>query len=134
MHALSKLLLLLTTLSACGTGAHERTDSAVSVSQIRTLIGQASCTDNAQCQTLGVGVKACGGPEVYLAWSLTHTDASALNALNQRYRQLRQEQISKSGEISNCMTIKDPGAYCKIAPGAVTGACQLRKDSAGSAD
>jgi hypothetical protein len=130
MHALSKLLLLLTTLSAGGAGAHERTDSVVSVSQIRTLIGQASCTGNAQCQTLGVGVKACGGPEIYLAWSITHTDTAALNALNQRYRQLRQEQISRSGEISNCMTIKDPGVYCKITPGAVTGSCQLGQASA----
>jgi hypothetical protein len=130
MHALSKLLLLLTTLSAGGAGAHERTDSVVSVSQIRTLIGQASCTDNAQCQTIGVGVKACGGPEIYLAWSITHTDGAALNALNQRYRQLRQEQISRSGEISNCMTIKDPGVYCKITPGAVTGSCQLGQASA----
>jgi hypothetical protein len=107
-------------------------DSQPSLQNIRALIGDAACDDDAQCRTIAVGTKACGGPEYYLAWSTKRTDPIALiNAANgtvvphgARHSQLR----------SNCMVVTDPGAFC--APGGAGGSrmCRLRNARQGPVD
>ena len=95
--------------------------------RIRDMAGTAACTDSSQCQTLALGARACGGPEQYLAWSSAHTDGAALRALAERYRGERQAALAKSGEMSDCRLITDPGAECRA------GQCRLRGGSAATA-
>ncbi len=78
---------------------------------IRSLVGQAACTDTAQCHTLAVGSKACGGPEYFLAWSGTATEPTALAALAERYRSER--QTANAGLMGDCRVLPDPGAVCR---------------------
>lgn len=129
MRQLAKILILNGILFASASQANEKSEAAQLLEQIRSSIGNAACNEQQQCKTIGIGLKACGGPEVYLAWSTLSTDAKLLNSLSQRYRSLREDQIKAAGEMSNCMVIKDPGAYCQMpADKATIGVCQLGLD------
>lgn len=83
--------------------------------QVRQLIGDAVCTTDADCRTIAVGDKACGGPESYLAWSARQTDPQALAAAAERYTSERKAQNQQSGMVSNCAFVTDPGARCEMA-------------------
>ena len=89
------------------------------LAQIRALIGNASCTDGSQCRTLPIGARACGGPEGYLAYSTSSAPEAELKALAERHKQERADFHAKSGAMSNCRYMPDPGAVC------VAGTCQL---------
>lgn len=98
-------------------------DAATLLIQMRTLIGAASCTEDAQCKTVAVGARACGGPEGYLAYSTRETQASALEALAARHAQKRRADVAASGELSTCNVIPDRGALC------LAGTCRQRSAS-----
>jgi len=87
--------------------------------ELRTLIGPAACSSDAQCRTVPVGAKACGGPAGYWAWSTQGTDADALKALAARQAEAHRGELQASGLRSNCAMAPDPGAAC------VAGRCQL---------
>ena len=108
--------------SAAPTGVAART-------QVQQLIGEAVCTSDADCRTIAVGDKACGGPESYLAWSARQTDPQRLAAAAQRYTSERKAQNQQSGMVSNCAFVADPGARCETASGDGAGA----GESAGAA-
>lgn len=91
--------------------------------ELRTLIGPAACSSDAQCRTVPVGAKACGGPAGYWAWSTQNTDAEALKALAARQADAHRHEIEASGLRSNCAMAVDPGAAC------VAGRCQLTPPS-----
>jgi len=127
------LVLLLGTIAACSTQAHDPAtvpakDGAPpvvalqpgpTVSEIKRLIGTPTCSDNAQCRSLPVGALACGGPQEYLPYSSAKTDEQALLALAERSKTERQAEIQRTGEMSICINRPDPGAVC------VAGSCQL---------
>ncbi|WP_306391121.1 hypothetical protein [Telluria beijingensis] len=98
-------------------------DSSATVAEIRRLVGAASCDSSAQCRTLPVGARPCGGPDFYLPWSSPHPDEARLLALAQRSRSERQAEAGRSGELSTCQHRPDPGAVC------VAGRCQLATPS-----
>lgn len=87
--------------------------------ELRALIGPAACSADAQCRTVAVGAKACGGPAGYLAWSTQGTDAEQLEALAKRQAAAQRREVEASGLRSNCAMVTDPGAAC------VAGRCQL---------
>lgn len=87
--------------------------------------GAASCDSDAQCRTIGVGAKACGGPERYLAWSSKDGDGSRLKALVEQHAALRRQEDAASGMMSTCNLIPDPGATCQA------GQCVLRPPGLG---
>jgi hypothetical protein len=87
--------------------------------ELRTLIGPATCSADAQCRTVPVGAKACGGPAGYWAWSAQGTDGEALKALAARQSAAHKGEVEASGLRSNCAMATDPGAAC------VAGRCQL---------
>ncbi|MDY0964446.1 hypothetical protein [Massilia sp. CFBP9026] len=131
------LLLLLVTCSACKsqagapqppqTGAPaSHGDSAATVAEIRRLVGAASCSSSTQCRTLPVGARPCGGPDFYLAWSSPHPDEASLLALAEHSRSQRKAEASRTGELSTCQHIPDPGAVC------VAGACRLATPASAS--
>ena len=101
--------------SAAPTGVAART-------QVQQLIGDAVCTSDADCRTIAVGDKACGGPESYLAWSARQTDPQRLAAAAERYTSERKAQNQQSGMVSNCAFVTDPGARCEMASGGGAGA------------
>lgn len=105
--------------SGSNQGAAPSAQSGNILADIKRAIGAATCSSNAQCRTLPVGAKACGGPQEYIAWSTVNGDEAALQALAARSTTLRQEEIRRSGEMSTCMHMPDPGASC------VAGTCQL---------
>lgn len=108
-------LLLCSAVGGCSSAQPNR-PSAVDSSaraQIGQLIGKAYCKKDTDCRTLAIGLKACGGPEAYLAWSTANTDAPTLMAAAQRYADARRVQLDKPGApASNCAVVSDPGAHC----------------------
>jgi len=140
------VLLLLAACAASGCGAQSGTRLAASptpvaqaaqavpaapvaakgdtLARIRTLIGTPACSSDAQCHTLPVGAKACGGPSGYLAWSSAKTPEAELRALGDAYKEEQRTANAASGMQSNCSFVPDPGAVCK------TGICQLGSGAA----
>lgn len=81
--------------------------------QIQAGIGDAACDSSDQCRTLAVGSKACGGPERYLPWSVKRADGARLAQLAEQYAAARRIENDKSGMMSTCEMIMDPGATCQ---------------------
>jgi hypothetical protein len=81
--------------------------------QIQTANTDLSCDSDRQCHTLGVGGKACGGPENYLAWSSKHKDGAQLKALAEQHSAARRAEASRQGMMSTCSVVSDPGASCR---------------------
>lgn len=125
------LLLLLISCAACTTQAQDPvraqvkgemsidTAPAITLADIRRQIGTPACSDNAQCRSLPVGARACGGPQDYLPYSIQNSDANVLRALSERSYAESKAALAASGAVSTCMLKPDPGAVC------VAGTCQL---------
>lgn len=80
--------------------------------QIKAEIGDAACDSSQQCRTLPVGQRACGGPEAFLPYSTKRSDAAKLVRMASEDSAARKEQNTRSGMISTCQAILDPGATC----------------------
>jgi hypothetical protein len=108
------------------------TPLAAAAQRIDALIGEAACRADADCATVGIGWLACGGPQRWQAWSRTATSATALDEAVAAHRALRQKEIERTGEMSVCALVADPGAFCD---GAASGAghCRVRRDGRGGA-
>lgn len=122
------LLLACVTCVACAATATapakpKAVAGADTLAKIRSLIGDAACTDGAQCHTLALGARPCGGPQAYLPWSSANTDGAALGVLGEQFKQERLAAIAASGEMSTCQFLPDPGAVCRA------GTCQLNSAS-----
>jgi hypothetical protein len=89
--------------------------SAALLAQMKAEIGDAACDAPAQCRSMPVGAKACGGPEGYLAWSTQRTDEKRLQALADQHAAARKDENARSGMLSNCMMEPNPGATCEAA-------------------
>jgi hypothetical protein len=103
-------------LSAACAGV-EPAPTPVATANVEALIGDAACDSDAQCRTIGVGAKACGGPQAYLAWSSKRTDGAALQQAAERQARAARAAAEASGIMSNCMVTKDPGAFCAASVG-----------------
>jgi hypothetical protein len=88
--------------------------------QITAEIGDARCSETAQCRTLPLASRPCGGPERYLAWSSARSDGARLAALAERDAAERRAANEQSGLASTCEFRPDPGAQC------VASRCVLR--------
>jgi hypothetical protein len=101
------------------TGAAQPAAAAdATLRRIQALVGTPSCSSDAQCHSLALGARACGGPERYLAWSSAHTQEAELQALGAQYQAERRAANTADGRTSNCRFMPDPGAVCKA------GTCQ----------
>jgi hypothetical protein len=123
--------LVLGMTSACAVNP-PTADAASSAAPIRALIGDAACESDAQCHTIGIGAKACGGPDAYLAWSSLRTDAQRIKDAAAKQIEARRKELMARGAVSTCSVLPDPGAYCAAA--AASGAarvCTLRARGAG---
>jgi hypothetical protein len=98
-------------VAACAAG-RPAADSAARPASLESLIGDAACDSDSQCHTIGVGAKACGGPERFLAWSSLRTDGAELQAVAVRAAGVDRAGAHVPGKMSNCALVTDPGAYC----------------------
>ena len=123
-----------TTVACAGSVAPAGRDAAGA--GVEAVIGDAACESDAQCRTVGVGAKACGGPQSYLAWSIRSTDATAVARAAERSARDAEAAAAAAGILSTCRIVTDPGAHCVRAPspstaasasaGTASGRCQLR--------
>lgn len=129
-HRQPLLALLVLLSSACASAPEKPAPEAGSAPlwpQIVARIGEARCDAPAQCHSIGVGAKSCGGPAGYLAWSSKTTpDEAALKALVERHAKAQREEQERAGMLSNCQYLPDPGARC------VAGRCQLNTSGSGN--
>lgn len=86
--------------------------AAALAQQVRDEIGQGACTSDTQCRTIGVGHRACGGPEAWLAWSTSASNEGKLKQLVEAHAQARKAEVERSGMMSICAMLPDPGAQC----------------------
>lgn len=82
------------------------------LAQIRTEIGDVPCSHDAQCRTLPIGARACGGPAAWWAWSEVNARADRLRDWAQQLEQIERERHSREGLLSTCVVVPDPGASC----------------------
>ena len=124
------LALCAMALAATASCAANEPDAAAREAELLRLIGDAACTGDEQCRTVGVGAKACGGPQSYLAWSTLRTDGSALKAAAAAVEASQRREIERRGIASNCSVLVDPGAYCERPGSGASGVCRPNKRSA----
>ena len=130
-------MLCAAALAGAVSAASQGPDGAAKEAELLRLIGDAACTDDAQCRTVGFGAKACGGPQSYLAWSSLRTDESALGPAAAAVEASQRREIERRGIASNCSVLVDPGAYCERRVGGAAdgtspsgpGVCRLMKRS-----
>jgi hypothetical protein len=124
-------LALLLASSACRSDAPQApTPAAASrtadlLARIEAERGDAACDTEAQCHSIAIGSKACGGPERYMAWSSKNNDGTRLRALVAEHAAARKADDAKAGMASTCSFVTDPGATC------AAGHCVLRATGAG---
>ena len=102
-------------------------DETALLARLRTEIGDARCTADTQCRTLGVGHKACGGPQQWWAWSTLTARGERLQAWADELAALQKQRQEASGMLSNCLYVADPGAVCQAQR------CVLRSGAAANA-
>lgn len=129
-HALRLAAATLLILTACA-GARSPAPApaepmVVLWQQIKAANANLSCDDNSQCHSIGIGAKACGGPENYLAWSSKHSDGAQLKTLVAQHAAARRENDRRQGMMSTCSVVSDPGASCRA------GICTLNPQSVAS--
>ncbi len=101
--------------SQAGAPLDGRAAEAAVLAQINATIGQAPCSSDAQCRTVGIGSRSCGGPAAWRAWS-TQTGGETGERLHGLAEQLATSQRGRqtdSGMASTCLYLADPGAVCQ---------------------
>lgn len=81
--------------------------------RMHAMTAASQCSTDADCRTLPIGARPCGGPEAYLPYSTKGTDVPALQALADKLAADRRAEIARTGEQGTCMFKPDPGAECR---------------------
>lgn len=121
--------MLSVALLACAgsTSAPVQNESAETLRQrLRALESAATCTVPADCRTVPIGDRLCGGPEAWLATS--NAQSSEVQALAGRYTALRKEankKLAAQGVAGTCEVAVEPGVNC------VAGYCRTQGHSPG---
>lgn len=75
--------------------------------EIQTLASSEKCTNSADWKTVGLGVKACGGPVEHIAYSVKLDEKSFLEKV-ELYNQKSVEYNKKYSLMSDCMLVMQP--------------------------
>ena len=135
------LSLAIVVLSGCAVAADAPpapapapASAASLMAPVKSLIGEAECDHPDQCHAVGVGAKACGGPNGYLAWSVKNTDQKTLLAAVQAQAEAEKKENQASGLASDCRMMPAPTATCR--PRVTDGKkiCQLGQGGVRGAD
>ncbi|PZU86725.1 MAG: hypothetical protein DI529_08405 [Chryseobacterium sp.] len=76
-------------------------------SEILALSQSEKCTNAADWKSIGLGVKACGGPVEYIAYSNKINEAKFLEKVN-LYNQKSADYNKKYNLVSDCMLVMQP--------------------------
>ncbi len=95
--------------------------------QIDAEIGTPRCSADAQCRTLAVGARACGGPDSFRPYAVPPAKPERLEKLAQQQADLQRSAQQSDGRMSICSVVADPGARCDTA----LQRCVLRSDATG---
>ncbi|MFC4165183.1 hypothetical protein ACFOWU_16060 [Epilithonimonas zeae] len=76
-------------------------------SEILTMAKSEKCTNPVDWKSVGLGVKACGGPVSYIAYSSKIDEAKFLEKVN-LYNQKSTEYNKKYNLVSDCMLVMPP--------------------------
>jgi len=109
-------------LAPAAASAPAADEAARLLAQIEARIGVPRCTQEAQCRSLALGQRPCGGPEAYRAHALQGPALDELQALAARHAALRRDAHRQSRRVGICQLLPDPGASCTPA-----GVCALRE-------
>ena len=105
----SALMVACQAQPVVGTGVAAETEL---LQRIKAEIGDAPCSSSAQCRTLPLGSKACGGPAAWIAWSASASDGERLQAWALDLAQQQRSRAQADGVMSTCSIVPDPGAVC----------------------
>jgi hypothetical protein len=111
--ASASLLILVAACAGARPPAPDPASTAALWQQVQAAAADTGCDSDSQCHSLGVGAKACGGPERYLAWSSRQSDGAALKALAEQHSAARRADDAREHMMSTCSLISDPGAVCR---------------------
>ena len=78
-----------------------------------TLTNASACTADAECHSVAVGARACGGPTGYRAYSSRTVSTASVEALAQHEREVAAQAARDSHQVSPCLMLADPGARCQ---------------------
>ncbi len=113
-------LLLAAMLVACqaqplasGSAPSGAAAEAALLQRIHAEVGSAACSSQADCRTLPMGSKACGGPAGWLAWSASASQGDRLQTLAAELAARQQQRQAAEGMMSTCSVVPDPGARCE---------------------
>jgi hypothetical protein len=77
--------------------------------RIDSMIGEPEASTLPECALAALGVRPCGGPRAYLAYSTAVTDSAALATLLGVYERLDRERNEAQGLVSTCELMMPPG-------------------------
>lgn len=81
--------------------------------EIVQMIGDPVCANLVYCRVLALGVKSCGAPDEYLAYSNTaKTDTDQLQVKASEYAFLQEELLAGKPPASDCRLPKKPAVRC----------------------
>jgi len=124
--ALPVALMLAVMMAACQAQPMAVSAAAAEsalLQRIEAEVGLAACSSAAECRTLPIGSKACGGPARWIAWSSSASQEDRLQAWSQDLAQRQRQREAAEGRMSTCSVVPDPGAVC------AAGRCVLARDS-----
>lgn len=103
------------------TVGRDNTELKALYNDIQQMAGKAQANNVAQCRVVGVGAKACGGPQSYLVYSSLSGNETELLQKVERYNALMRMQNEQQGLMSDCAIVPQPGVvlvngFCQAGP------------------
>jgi hypothetical protein len=80
--------------------------------QIVQMIGRAPCANLVHCRVLPLGVRPCGGPAEYLAYSSITADKALLENKAFEYSLLQEDAQRAQGAVGTCEVLPQPRLAC----------------------
>jgi hypothetical protein len=81
--------------------------------RLQKLTHDKTCQQDQECKVIGIGARACGGPDQFIVYSENHTDGKMLAITSERYAKLKKEKQSKLGVVGTCQVLETPIAACQ---------------------
>jgi hypothetical protein len=105
--------------AAAGCAAAAEADTAALEAEMKALraeivkeIGNAPCANLVHCRLLALGVRPCGGPDEYLAYSSVTGDKTRLENKALEYGLLQEDLHRARGTVGACVMLPLPRLVC----------------------
>lgn len=122
MGRLARELLVAPLVVCLGGGAAGRAgaaDAAATEAEMQALraeivkeIGNAPCANLVHCRLLALGMRPCGGPDEYLAYSSITGDKTQLENKALEYGLLQEDLHRARGTVGTCAVLPLPRLIC----------------------